>query len=566
VIGRIVLPCFALLLATTAAGAERAGERLQGLVSYATGDPELDALQPILLRTLEANRKEFPGVTGPVRAFGAGAHYPQVWVRDNATVLPLSRFLCPREYLTSWIEEHLAHQDGIGGIYDWIAAGNPAAFRADSPLAREVGVEGTVLSADRNSVASDQESSLVLAVTDVYRITGDRAWLDRSVRGRSVLERTQDALNALLRRRLDGETGLLVSGLTADWGDVSPRWPDQRAIYLDAVTPRVGSLYASALFSRAASSLADLLDSLGRRGRAAYWRHHAGRVRAGIESLWQERRGFYRMHGPGPLGDHSDRFALGGNAIALTVGAHAETRVMRVMDVAERRRRRYGVSTIAGALLPPFPTGFFVHPALRAEWTYQNGGQWDWFGGRLLLAAFRSGEAARARAGLTDIARKASLNRGLYEWHTREGEGRGSASYAGSAGALGAALFEGLFGIDLAAARLNLTIRLAERSGHIRLQEAATGTWVAYRYDAGGGARRLRLEYESNHPGTGRVALLLPSGRRLVAVRRDGRPVPYERSRVGRDEYVAIETDYRPHVVEATCEIVGRPFPPRIVE
>jgi hypothetical protein len=554
VIGRVALAGVVFVLASTAGGAERAAGAF-GLVSCATGDPDLDALPPILGRTLEVNRKEFAGATGRVRAFGAGAHYPQVWVRDNATVLPLSRFLYPREYLASWVEEHLAQQEQTGEIQDWIAAGAPAAFRADSPRAREVGrVRGTVLSADRNSVASDQESSLVLAVADVYRISGDRTWLDRPVRGRSVLDRTQDALNALVRRRLDGKTGLILNGFTADWGDVSPVWPDQRAIYLDAETPRVGSLYASALFCGAASSLADLLDSLGQPGRAAYWRHHADRVRAAIEgALWQERRGFYRMHAPGPLGDDSDRFALGGNAVALLLGGGGPARLRRVMDVAEKRRRRHGVSTIAGALLPPFPTGFFKHPALREEWTYQNGGQWDWFAGRLLLAAFRGGESRRARACLVDIARKASRNQGLYEWHTREGAGRGSASYAGSAGALAAALIEGLFGVDLAARRLDLTVRLGERSGRIRLQEASTGTWVGYRYDAGEGARRLRLEYESNHLGEGRVALLLPSCRGLVSVRRDGQPVRFERFVVGRDEYVAIASDYGAHVLEAAC-------------
>jgi hypothetical protein len=556
VTGRVVLAAVAFVLASTAGGAERAPAGAEGVVSCATGDRDLDALPPILGRTLEVNRKEFAGATGRVLAFGAGAHYPQVWIRDNATVLPLSRYLYPPEYLTSWIEEHLAQQDQTGEVQDWIAAGAPAAFRADSPRVREVGrVRGTVLSADRNSVASDQESSLVLALAEVYRISGDRAWLDRPLRGRSLLDRAQDALNALVRRRLDGETGLIVGGFTADWGDVSPVWPDQRAIYLDAKTPRVGSLYASALFCGAASSLADLLDSSGRRGRAAYWRHHADRVRAAIDgALWQERRGFYRMHAPGPLGDDSDRFALGGNAIALLVGGGGPARLRRVMDVAEKRRRQYGVSTIAGALLPPFPTGFFKHPALREVWTYQNGGQWDWFAGRLLLAAFRGGESRRARACLAEIARKASRNQGLYEWHTREGAGRGSASYAGSAGALAAALFEGLFGVDLAARGLNLTVRLGERSGRIRLREPSTGTWVDYRYDAGGGARRLRLEYESNHPRPGRVALLLPPGRRLVSVRRDGQPVRFERFTVGRDEYVAIETDYRRHALEAACE------------
>jgi hypothetical protein len=70
--------------------------------AYVTGDPALDALQDLLRPTLEANRKEFAGRSGAVKAFGAGARYPQVWLRDSATVLPLARYEYPAELLTSW--------------------------------------------------------------------------------------------------------------------------------------------------------------------------------------------------------------------------------------------------------------------------------------------------------------------------------------------------------------------------------------------------------------------------------------------------------------------------------
>ena len=56
--------------------------------AYATGDPALDALQDLVRPTLEANRKEFAGKRGMVRGFGAGDIYPQVWLRDSATLVP----------------------------------------------------------------------------------------------------------------------------------------------------------------------------------------------------------------------------------------------------------------------------------------------------------------------------------------------------------------------------------------------------------------------------------------------------------------------------------------------
>ena len=120
-------------------------------------------MQDFFRPTLEANRKELRGRTGTVKAFGAGARYPQVWLRDSATLVPLARYHYPAEYLTSWIEEHLANQGADGGLDDWIAAGPPSAFVADAPRAREVFRAGAaVLTADKNTVEADQESSAVL--------------------------------------------------------------------------------------------------------------------------------------------------------------------------------------------------------------------------------------------------------------------------------------------------------------------------------------------------------------------------------------------------------------------
>ena len=91
--------------------------------SYRTGDPAVDGLQPLLAQTLEANRKIFAGRTGTVNGFGAGTTYPQIWIRDSATLLPLTRWHYDRAHLASWLEEHLAHQNADGSLNDWVAAG-----------------------------------------------------------------------------------------------------------------------------------------------------------------------------------------------------------------------------------------------------------------------------------------------------------------------------------------------------------------------------------------------------------------------------------------------------------
>lgn len=524
---------------------------------YATGDPALDALQKDFLPTLEANRREFTGQTGLVRGFGAGAVYPQIWLRDSATMIPATRYHFPVEWLTSWLEEHLSHQRADGQLWDWIAAGEPAPFKRDAPGVIQVyRAGGVVLSADKNTTATDQEASAVESAAQAFAITGDQEWLRKKLVGRRLVDRLDAALEWVLRERLSAR-GLVTAALTADWGDVSPAYPDQRAIYRDGETPVVEGLYVSVMTFRAADALGRLFESLGEGERAGYWRERAARLRAAInQRLWQEGPGFYRFQVslPGPKVpapvDDAAMFALGGNALAILYGVADPRQTARIVAAAEERQRLHGASTIAGVLLPPFPTGFFKHPILREEWSYQNGGQWDWWAGRFLLAEFRSGHAEAAHRQMLGIARRVAASGGLHEWYARSGEPRGSPHYAGSVGALAGALYQGLFGIDSQAEGLSLAVRLGASQGSVSVHEPTLDRRVAYewRYDAS--ARTGRLHVESNAPGTGTLRILLPSGALPEQVRLDGRAVEVAFETVGRDVYLTLTTDWKAHDLE----------------
>lgn len=530
-----------------------------GSFAYTSGQPALDRLQPLIREALASNRRTFAGVTGPVAGFGAGAIYPQIWLRDSATLVQVTRYLYPRRHLTSWIEEHLAHQRQDGSLYDWIAAGAPAQFRANAPGVIEV-YRGRrlTLSADRNSAASDQESSAVLAAAQVFSITGDRRWLMRRIAGRPLLERLDAALQFVVDHRIDRGTGLVTAAFTADWGDVGPVRPGQRAIYRDASTPIVAGLYASAMFAGASERLSGMYRAVEDGRRAGLWHLRARRMIEAIDAtLWQDDRGFYRMnqllHAPphwrAPGSDGT--FALGGNAVALLHRVADDPKVTRVLAAAAALRTEFGMPTISGVLLPPFPAGTFRHPMLRQPFEYQNGGQWDWWGGRLLLAAFERGHAEMARAELARIADQIDRMGGLYEWSTPAGQGRGSAAYAGAGGVLGGAILRGLYGIDLRGDGLDLHVRLGAESGRVSVEEPASGASVAYDYRYAADEARAVLQYESSAPGTGTLALLLPPGFEGATGRLDGGP---ERDLathvVGRDRYAALSTDWRPHRLE----------------
>ncbi len=527
--------------------------------AYAAPDEPVTRLLPLIRASLEANRKELRGRTGLVRAFGAGSLYPQVWLRDSATLIPATRFLYPREYLTSWIEEHLSHQRSDGSLQDWIAAGEASRFVADAPHAAEVfRAPGIVLTADRNTSESDQESSAVIAAAQVFSITGDRGWLRRPVANRPLLARLDAALQYVRAQRFDAGRGLVTAAFTADWGDVTPVYADQRVIYLDAATPVVAGLYASALYVRAARDLAGLHRAIGDVAGGRQWDARARLTAEAIERhLWQPERGFYRVHrvvswpAPGRAPEDDDRFAMGGNAVALLAGLGDEARVRKVVAVALERQKRYGMATISGVLLPPYPAGFFRHSILRDEYSYQNGGAWDWFGGRLLLAAFERGQAGMARRELARIAAQAVRTGGLYEWNTRDGQGKGSARYAGSAGVLGGAILAGLYGIDLRSDGLSLHVRLGEGAGRVLVHEPATGSVVAYEYACDPSRRRLTLRYEASPRQRGTVEVLLPAGRTAAQARLDGGPArPLAVRTVGDDTYAHFETDWAPHRLE----------------
>src|SRR5687768_15990115 len=100
------------------------------------------------------------------------------------------------------------------------------------------------MSARRNTSESATEPSAVQAAARITQATGDLAWLRRAVAGRPLLYRLRRSLEFTQGLR-DLRTGLVVSSIIADWGDVTLVHGDLRAIYLDDETPQVGSLYAT---------------------------------------------------------------------------------------------------------------------------------------------------------------------------------------------------------------------------------------------------------------------------------------------------------------------------------
>jgi hypothetical protein len=293
------------------------------------------------------------------------------------------------------------------------------------------------------------------------------------------------------------------------------------------------------------------------KSRVDYWQEKAESIKNNLNKyFWQEDKGFYRMHivltpdlARG-YPDDSDIFAMGGNALAVVFGIADDGQARKIFDVANQRQRIFDVSTVAGNLLPPYPPGFFKHAIMYEEYSYQNGGQWDWFAGRLLLAEFERGCSTRATRQLAEIAKKNVDNKGFYEWTTKDGKGRGSPNCLSTAGPLAGAIFHGLFGINLSADALSLAIRLGEQLGQIHLYQPATDTFIAYQYNYEKAQKTIRARYESNFPRAGSVKILLPAGQQVKTVLVDSKEVRFDTETIGEDAYLALATDWKPHQVQ----------------
>jgi hypothetical protein len=364
--------------------------------------------------------------------FSPGSSYPQIWIRDTATLIAYAKHHYPLQIFKNMLQLFFEHQEENGAVPDW------------------VDISGQY---DKNTVSSDQESSLVLAAYEIA--TEQIIWLKKKIRGATILERLEMALDWVWKYRRDPEWNLISSGLTADWGDVDNSYPDQRATKLSDRSTLVFSTYTQAKYLQAIEKLLAIFSYLKQSEGARIWeKRHRIVSRQTRKHLYASDRGYYLIH----LCPSSSRFldmekeilATGGNAEAILAGLMNPEQVGRFLKILLKKRKALDLNHISFTLMPPYPKGFFPHPALSHPWHYQNGGQWDWIGARVVKALFASGFREQALAFLLEIARKNVDNMGIHEWENRQGKTLWSALfYSGAAGVIGEAVLSGYLGYQV---------------------------------------------------------------------------------------------------------------------
>ena len=297
--------------------------------------------------------------------------------------------------------------------------------------------------AHKNTVATDHETSLVQAVARFVRTTGDETILDEEIDGRTVRQRMGEALRFLLDHRWSDEHGLIWGGVTADWGDVRP--DHEWGVVLEEDSERAIDVYDNAMFLIAIDDYLTMLESGSEE--LDYWQGVRTRLAANVRHhLWDEERQQFRPHvyldgSPFPQDlDESQIYYHGGTTAAIAAGLLNRDEIAGALERMRENVRRAGAPSIGLTLYPPYPEGVFLNPILTKPFTYQNGGDWTWHGGRTVQQLVAHGFVGEAYTELEPMLDRVLAHGGFWEWWTMDNEPAGWGTFRGSAGALGTAI------------------------------------------------------------------------------------------------------------------------------
>lgn len=365
----------------------------------------------------------------------AGSSYRAVWIRDlNTFIVPLLD-VASRQSIRDTLLIYFHFQGADGNIVDGYVpkekghAGYKYRFIATKPD----------LKAHKNTVETDQESSLVQAVCRYIQKTGDDAILDEVVRDISVRKRLEMALGYPLTHRYSEKYGLVWGATTADWGDVQPE--HEWGVALDENSHRAIDIYDNAMLLIAIDKY---LATVGVRApvQMAKWTARRARLRESMrEHLWDEAAGKFFPHiylkdSPFPEEfDENKIFYHGGTAVAIEAGLLKPDEIVGTYKRMRENMARAGATTIGLAMYPPYPNGLFKNSAMK-PYSYQNGGDWTWFGARMVRQLVLNGYVEESYRELVPMLERVLKHRGFYEWWTPGNQPKGSAKFRGSAGAV----------------------------------------------------------------------------------------------------------------------------------
>lgn len=365
--------------------------------------------------------------------FNAGDGYREVWIRDYNTFIELAAQVNSKEALKENLLVFCRMQGDDGNIIDGFT---PAEKIGKGETDFSYSKLEPRYAAHKNTVETDQESSLVQAVYKYIQLTGDKAILAEKIGDKTVAERLEWAMDFLMKNRFNKPYGLITGATTADWGDVQPEhgW----GVDLDKNTHQAIDIYDNAMFIIALNNLMEMIPATHQK-----WATIKESIAHNcMKHLWDRKRQKFIPHiylkgSPFPAGfDENAIYYFGGTTVAIEAGLLSKPEVRAALDEMVRRVSLAGAASIGLTLYPPYPKGYFENKIMNPEYSYQNGGDWTWFGARMIQQLIRYGFIEEAYQQILPMVKRVKDNNGFYEWYSVDNKPRGSGTFRGEAGVL----------------------------------------------------------------------------------------------------------------------------------
>ena len=372
------------------------------------------------------------------QGFNAGSGYSQIWARDMNTFIEVACEETNQTDIRNAILLFFALQQPNDEMIDGYVLKPDFTWYDNHPYYADAAPDHVGF---KNTVETDQESSLIQIVGKYIRKTGDTSILREDVAGRTVLERMDDMVDYLMRERYSEQYGLLFGAMTADWGDVQPN--DDFGCDMNELSSRAIDVYDNAMFLIALDYLQEMTDDASLLKK---WKGIREQIAQNVRKhLWDAERKKFIPHlyidpSPIPAGfDENQIHYHGGTAVAIEAGLLSKEEIAVVNAQMLENVRLSGMPSIGLTLYPTYPEGFF-RGGMSKPYVYQNGGDWTWFGGRMIQQLVANGFIEEAYAEIRPMIDRVIKNRGFFEWYGMGGVPSGSGNFKGSAGVLAKAI------------------------------------------------------------------------------------------------------------------------------
>jgi Glycosyl hydrolase 36 superfamily, catalytic domain len=357
--------------------------------------------------------------------FNAGDGYSEVWIRDYNTFIELATQVFPKDELKENLLVFCRMQGEDGNIIDGFTPAGGETHYSYS------------FNTHKNTVETDQESSLVQAVYKYIQFTGDESILFEKIGDKTVAERLEWAMDFLMQNRFNQQYGLIIGATTADWGDVQPE--HVLGVNLDENTHMAIDIYDNAMFVIALNKLTEIIPTAKQK-----WNPIKESVAENCRKhLWDGEKQKFIPHiylekgSPFPADfNEKEIYYFGGTAIAIEAGLLSKDEVEISLNEMIKRVTDAGAASIGLTLYPPYPEGYFLNPSMSQLYSYQNGGDWTWFGGRMIQQLIAYGFVQEAYDQIQPMLKRVKDNNGFYEYYSVDNQPRGSGTFRGEAGVL----------------------------------------------------------------------------------------------------------------------------------